>query len=110
MTPCDAAEAAVEAPVSSQTDEQAAQQDNAFPDIAPEDLTALPEKAKYAVVGKLMHAAALHKNCFNPAVRAESGLALAEIGGLQMFVQEGRWYNCNRLQVQALIYLQLSPI
>ena len=23
----------------------------------------------------------------------------AEIGGVQMFVEEGRWYNCNRLQV-----------
>ena len=28
--------------------------------------------------------------------------AIVEIGGTQMLVEEGRWYECNRLEVSAL--------
>lgn len=35
-------------------------------------------------------------------------LFAADIGGVQMFVQEGRWYNCNRLEVSQLCYILVS--
>ena len=41
------------------------------------------------------------------AHRSKYGCLSAEIGGVQMFVQEGRWYNCNRLEVRFFAYISL---
>jgi len=36
--------------------------------------------------------------------------AVVEIGGVQMFVQEGRWYNCNRLEAEPGQGIQLGRV
>lgn len=77
------ADAVAEAPAVRQTDEEAAKGDDDFPEQSPEEIAELVQTDKYAVI---------------------------EIGGVQMFVQEGRWYNCNRLEAEPGQTIQLGRV
>lgn len=60
--------------------------------IAAEVADAATEAARPYPKGKTPHPSLLNQ-------QAPDTYAIVEIGGHQMFVEPGKWYTCNRLQV-----------